>query len=415
MSRQKNFRIAVRRFDAFEDAIARQWASFETEAHTGLTLEAVPLDLHPLEEALFTSSGMKNGAWDVCFVATDWIAAMHRSGAALDLAPLFAADPVPDFPTAWTDSLLRLQRIDNAILGTPYHDGPECLIYRKDLFNDPANQAVYEHRFGQPLAPPKTWAEFHQIARFLHNPDESHYGAIFASFPDGHNTVYDFLLQLWTRGGDLFTSTGNLRFNTPQAAEALAFYRSILTDTAAIHPHCQQLDSVKAGLAFAAGEAAMMVNWFGFAAMAHTAADSKVKGLIDIAEIPHGRNGNPISLNVYWILSIAAGSPHPEIAWRFLKHCLTPAMDKLTTTAGAIGCRKSTWSDPDVNHAIPFYHRMEALHQVAREIPQLDTWPQIATIIDTLITATITTSQPIETLLTEADRKAHDLIQSGSE
>ena len=406
MTRANTFRIAVRKFDAFESAIAKQWASFEADARTGLTLDAVPLDLHPLEAALFTSNGMLNGAWDVCFISTDWIAAMHAAGAALDLATLFAADPIPDLPTAWTDSLLRLQRIGDTIRGTPYHDGPECLIYRKDIFRDPANQAVYQHRFGQPLAPPKTWDEFHQIARFLHNPDESCYGAIFASFPDGHNAVYDFLLQLWSRGGNLLSPSGDTTLNTPQAADALVFYRNILTDTTAVHPRCQQLDSVQAGLAFAAGEAAMMVNWFGFAAMAHTAPDSKVKDLIDIAAIPHGPHGTSISLNVYWILSIAAGSPHPDIAWRFLKHCLTPAMDKLTTTEGAIGCRKSTWSDPQVNHAIPFYHRMESLHRTAREIPQLPHWPRLAAIIDALITATITTSQPIETLLSDADKKA---------
>ena len=150
----------------------------------------------------------------------------------------------------------------------------------------------------------------------------------------------------------------------------------------------------------------MMVNWFGFATMAHTAAESKVKGCVDIAAIPHGANGSPLSLNVYWILSIATGSPHREIAWRFLKHCLTPTMDKLATTEGAIGCRKSTWSDEEITRAIPFYHRMESLHQVAREIPQLNTWPQIASIIDALMIATINSDTPIAQLLAEADNKA---------
>ena len=29
------------------------------------------------------------------------------------------------------------------------------------------------------------------------------YGTVFAAFPDGHNTLYDFALQLWSRGGEL--------------------------------------------------------------------------------------------------------------------------------------------------------------------------------------------------------------------
>jgi hypothetical protein len=46
------------------------------------------------------------------------------------------------------------------------------------------------------------------------------------------------------------------------------------------------MDSVQSGLVFASGEVAIMVNWFGFAAMSETLADSKVKGCIDIAQIP---------------------------------------------------------------------------------------------------------------------------------
>ena len=394
MTRNHLFRIAVRKFPAFETAIAAQWVAFEREAQTGLTLEAIPLDLHPLESSLFAEGGMKNGTWDVCFIATDWIAAMHAAGAAVEL-------PTTLEPGAWPDSLLRLQRIGSAVLGTPYHDGPECLIYRKDLFESPENRARYEALHGKPLAPPTTWQDFHQIARFFNSPAQNLYGSVFAAYPDGHNSVYDFLLQLWTRGGELFDVHGKLHFQTAAARDALTFYRTILADPTAVHPQCKSYDSVRAGLAFARGEAAMMVNWFGFATMAHAAPDSAVRNLVDIADIP----GDPsVSLNVYWILSIAAGSPHKLIAQRFLVHCLTPAMDKLTTTSGAIGCRKSTWADPEINTAIPFYHRMESLHAVAREIPQRPDWPQIAVAIDSLANAAITTSTPIESLLEAAQQ-----------
>src|ERR1700679_802014 len=159
------------------------------------------------------------------------------------------------------------------------------------------------------------------------------------------------------------------------------------------------LDSVKAGTAFAAGHVAMMINWFGFATMAQISSDSTIQGKVDVAPIPCAGKGRTASLNVYWILSIAAGSPHQHTAWRFLRHVQTPAMDKLTTTSGAIGCRRSTWNDAEVNAAIPFYHRMEQLHADAREIPQRADWPQIAAVIDTLVIAAATSETPIATLL----------------
>jgi multiple sugar transport system substrate-binding protein len=402
MKRTEQFRIAVRKYGPFEQAIRAQWQAFEAVAHTDLTLDLVALDLHPLEDALFSSNGMRNGDWDVAFIATDWIASAHAQGCTMDLAPLLESDPPQDFPHGWTDSLLRLQRIDGAVLGIPYHDGPECLIYRRDLFDDPELRTLYEQQFGERLTPPANWQVFHRIARFLHQCRPGLYGTVFAAFPDGHNSVYDFLLQLWTRGGDLFDHEGRVCFNTPQAEEALTFYRQILADQQAVHPDCRKLDSVAAGLEFAAGRVAMMINWFGFATMAHTSPESTVRGLVDIADIPCAGQGSTASLNVYWILSIAAGSQHKERAWQFLRHALSPAMDKLTTTSGAIGCRRTTWCDPEVNAAIPFYHRIEQLHANAREIPQRVDWPRIASIIDTLVTANITTSAPVAELLRQA-------------
>jgi multiple sugar transport system substrate-binding protein len=161
---------------------------------------------------------------------------------------------------------------------------------------------------------------------------------------------------------------------------------------------------VKAGLAFMSGQVAMMVNWFGFAALAHTSPESAVRGMVDITTIPSAGKGSAVSLNVYWILSIASGSPHRDVAWQFLRHTLTAAMDKLTTTSGAIGCRKSTWHDPQINAEIPFYCRMEELHAVAREIPQRPDWPRIAAIIDKTVTETISSDKPIEEILDAADK-----------
>ena len=80
-------------------------------------------------------------------------------------------------------------------------------------------------------------------------------------------------------------------------------------------------------------------------------------------------------------------------------------MDKLLTLEGGIGCRKSTWSDAAVNAAIPFYHKMEALHRYARELPRLPEWAEIATLIDELVLAAINTNQSTADLVQIAQGK----------
>lgn len=324
-SRHEIFRIAIRKFGPFESAIAQQWETFCSHTGCTLRLEAVPFDLHPLHDTLFSAGGLRDGTWDAAFVVTDWLAEAHATGALLDLAPRLAVQPPEDYPQGWADSLLRAQRFDPAILGLPYHDGPECLVYRTDLLT----------RAG--LNPPTTWEEFHAAARVLNAPQENRWGTVFAAFPDGHNTVYDFCLQLWSRGGELFDPRGRLLLDQPAARAGLDYYRSLLADRGAVHPRSREFDSVQSGLAFARGEAAMMVNWFGFAAMGETDAASHMKGRVAIAPIPAGPGGASTSLNVYWLLGVAAGSPHPTLAQDFLVHCASRANDKLLTLAGESG------------------------------------------------------------------------------
>ncbi|SPE39533.1 Extracellular solute-binding protein family 1 [Candidatus Sulfopaludibacter sp. SbA3] len=378
------FRVAVRAFAPFESAIRKQWESFESQARTGLTLEAVPLDLHSLHAALFEHSPER---WDAAFLVTDWIAEAAAADAVRDLATYLATDCPEGYPDAWTSSLLRFQRVDGRVLGLPYHDGPECLIYRKDLFDEAG------------LTPPRTWEEFHQIARQLARPAENRFGAIFAAFPDGHNAVYDFCLQLWSRGGELFDAAGHASIDTEPAREALRFYRGILRDASAVHPCCADFDSVKSGYAFARGEAALMANWFGFAAMCETWPESKVRGKVAVAGLPGG-----VSLNVYWTLAIPASCSRPGLAWSFLRHCASAEMDKLLTMEGGIGCRKSTWSDAGVNRVIPFYREMERIHAGARELPRMSNWARIAALVDALVLEAAGGNRPEDALLAEAQR-----------
>jgi len=411
-NRNQQFRIAIRKFDPFESAIEKAWDAFSKQESLNLELFAESLDLPPLEEALFEREGLKNGDWDVAFISTDWLAMAHEQNALLDLAPFIQKNPPDDYPTGWTDSMLRLQKFDDVVLGLPYHDGPEVLIYRKDLFEDPREQASYLAQFGTSLSLPSTWKDFHQIARFFTRPDQNLYGTVFAAYPDGHNTVYDFFLQLWTHGGNLFDADGNVQIVTSPAQRALEFYRTMLNDTSAIHPDARDMDSVKSGLAFANGEIAMMINWFGFAAMCETMPESTVKGNVMIGQIPHDVDSPTASLSAYWTLSIGSGSPHQELAYRFLRFCANASMDKMLTLEGGIGCRLSTWEDTEVNSVIPFYNQLENLHINARELPRVANWTSVASVIDELVLNTINTDNRIEELLQHAQSKLESLLET---
>ncbi len=405
MSTSDTLRVAIRKFGPFESAIQKQYGSFQAASGCPLTLAFESLDLNPLYDTLFTRGGLKDGSWDIAFVVTDWVAEAVDAGALADISGFMRAAPIPDYPHGWSSGLTRFQQIGDALYGIPYHDGPECLIYRRDLFEEPNEQAAFAQRFGYPLAPPQTWAQFYDIARFFTRPEQELYGTVFAAYPDGHNTVYDFCLQLWSRGGNLADQSGAVTLDTPQAAQALDFYRMIVGDRAATQPDPQAIDSVKSGELFAAGRVAMMVNWFGFAAVCEL-PDCPVKGNVAISTVPASEGGESASLSVYWLLAIGAGSRHKDEAYAFLRHICTPEMDKLTTLEGAIGCRLSTWNDPEVNAAIPFYHRLADLSMNARVLPRSRALPGLVHVIDTAVQQALATSEPTEAILRRAQDSA---------
>ena len=404
--RSETFRIAVREFGPFETSIRREWDSFQKESGCNLELETVSLDHQPLYAALFEKNGLKGGEWDVAFINTDWLAEAHQSAALVDLAPLIEKNPPEDYPDGWAESLLRLQRFDRQVIGLPYHDGPECLIYRTDVFAEETPQRAYYALHGHRLQPPQTWEEFVRVAEFFNQAHRRLYGTVLAAYPDGHNIVYDVCLQLWTRGGELFDGDGKMQLDTPQMIEALEFYRRILGNRLALHPQCREFDSVAAGEAFLRGEVVMMVNWFGFASVCETEEHSKVKGKVAVAPVPRGKDGPGASLNCYWLLGIAEGSPNRQTAYDFIRHCMSRTADKQRTLDGAIGCRQSTWTDKEVNRAIPFYGRMAALHEDARELPRLANWVDLSSVIEWAALEALDTSRPIKEIVAEAQKKA---------
>lgn len=405
----ETFKIAVRKFAPFESAMQKFWDQYCKLSGCTLELEMVVMDLHELYDRTITQKGLANGDFDIAHLSTDWILEGYSNQHVEILNPYINSNKPDDFPKGWSKSLLALQRFGWEVVGFPFHDGPECFIYRKDLFESETERANYLAQFGKVLEVPKTWEDFHQVARFFNRPADHLYGSIFACFPDGHNTVFDFCLQLWTRGGSLVDKNGLIQINTQAAIEGLDFYRTIVKDQTAVHPKSAEFESVAAGMAFSQGEAAMMINWFGFAAMCEVDENSKVKGKVDVELLPSAEGKNSASLNVYWLYTIAKGSKNKAIAYDFLRFAMTEEQDRQLTLEGGIGCRLSTWKDEEINQLIPYYHKLEKLHEVANMLPQKQNWAAIAAIIDAMVLQALNTNTPSDVLIESAQKQINEI------
>lgn len=396
-------RIAVREFSDFENALAEQ-ISLYRNLHPDVEFEAVPLDLDALHSELFEKSGLRSGTWDIGFLSTDWLSEAVDEGVLEELTPWLRRDPVPDWPQGWARSIVEPLYFDEELYSIPWHDGPECLIYRRDLFEDPAEQAAFRNRYGYELKPPVTWGQFTDIARFFTRPDQNLYGTMFAAFPDGHNTLYDFALQLWSRGGEFEDQHHNALLDTRQAAAALDFYRSSIRDASMCYPNAEKLDSTRSGDVFLSGAVAMMVNWFGFAARCDRPG-SPLRGKVAIAPIPADEGQPAASLSVFWTLGIASGSHQKQAAWDFIHFLTQPALDKGIVRHGTVGVRLSTWRDPEVRKNAPVYSKIEEISLGARKLPRSRNLPAFAAIVNDVVIAALTTTRSSAEILDEAQQR----------
>ncbi|HLY40523.1 MAG TPA: sugar ABC transporter substrate-binding protein [Terracidiphilus sp.] len=396
-------RLALRNYADFEHALDDEARLFEA-AHPGVHVDLVAVGIHELYDRALRDRGLRNGDFDLALLVTDWLAEGMAAGALEDLHARHERLPLPDWPDGWPHSLVRPLYFGERLSAIPWHDGPECLVYRTDLFNDPERQAAFRAQFHRDLAPPTTWDEFAQTARFFTNRDEKVYGTVFAAFPDGHNTLYDFALQLWSRGGEFVDADGRTQLASPQAIAAIDFYRNLVRDPAACHPASPQLDSTQSGDLFMKGEVAMMANWFGFATRS-SAPGSALHGKVAIAPIPCAPGRKPISLSVFWALVMGSGSRQKDLAWEFLRFVTTPERDLGIIRHGTVGCRLSTWRNPQLQAEIPVYRHVEAISLAARQLPAGPQMAAFAAIIDSVVTRALSTQDATAAILEEAQHE----------
>jgi multiple sugar transport system substrate-binding protein len=401
-------RILLRNYADFESALEEEARLFEA-AHPGVKVELISVGIQELHQAAIAGHGLHLGRYDLALVVTDWLAEAVADGALEDLNHWQQRLPIHEWPDGWARSVVQPLVFGDRLSSLPWHDGPECLVYRTDLFADPARQAAFRSQFGRDLAPPATWHDFEQIARFFTEPSSGFYGTVFAGFPDGHNTLYDFAVQVWSHGGELFDSDGRPCLTTFPAVAGLDFYRRLVTDPTACHPRSPHLDSTQSGDIFMNGEVAMMANWFGFAARA-SRAGSPLEGRVGISSIPARPGVPPVSLSVFWAMVMGSGSHNKELAWNFLRFISTAERDLGITRHGPVGVRLSTWRNPALHAQIPAYHSLEAISLGARQLPAGPHMAAFASVIDGVVTRALATTDPTPVILEEAQ---HEIDNKG--
>ena len=229
------------------------------EKLTGIKTNVVELAWPDLYSKAVAEHIAGSGAYDVLDVAPMWTPSLADGGVIQPLDDYIAkymnAADLEDYHPLYK----ALPTYKGKIWGF-FDDGDIfALYYRKDIFEDPKLMEAYQAKFGTPLAPPKTWQDYIQIAQFItDNLAPNVYGAGHFRKAGSPGNQFDFLQQFRANGGQLFDE--NMKAAIASPAGVTTLQNMIAANNASI-PGNNELDAVSLWAAFLTGKVAMIYSW----------------------------------------------------------------------------------------------------------------------------------------------------------
>lgn len=232
---------------------------------------------------------------------------------------------------------------DGKLFGVPQYFNFPMLFYRKDLLEDPKEQAAFKAKYGRDLTVPKTYDELQQVAEFFHRPPEMYGffmgGVDWSIFLDHTYYVYG----MGGNYGDLEANT--LTLNSPEQKQAL----TVLTDMTKYNPPGWETQSFFDGdELMQQGNVFMYQNWF----YIWKTFQEKMPDKIGMAP-PTGDKQPGAHLGAF-VGVIPTAAPNPDAAGQFLKWMLSSDYQKnQTVETGNLPVRSDVLNDADVRTSLP--------------------------------------------------------------
>lgn len=224
-------------------------------------------------------------------------------------------------------------------------DGDQItLLCRQDKMDERA--AAFADKYGRAVGVPKTWAEYHQLAEFMHDPANGFYGSL--EYRSRYYVKWMFMQRLMSKGRLYFDGDMNPTFNSD---EGLAALEDMLAVNQYLHPDAFSFTWSSNYNAFGRGEGFMNIVWpsgfkYSKAPSTGPATTGKIAATVMPADtLPDGRLLHAGLFCWGYGYAVSKYSANPELAYAYAQWMTSP-----TISADAIPYLGG-YSDPyRVNH-----------------------------------------------------------------
>ena len=341
----------------------------EWEKETGGKVELVQLPWDELFQKTVTALSTGSGEYDMLIFPAPWSGDYMAPGY-LEPIPQKILDKV-DMQDVIPLYRERIITWGNTVYALPYDGDSHMLYYRKDLLNNPDYAAEFQEKYGYPLAEPKTWKEYYDIAEFFNGKEVETagqtgpvYGVMEAQKP-GSQAFYVFFSHAagYAKIPDnpcFFFSCEDMtpQINNPGWVKALEdFIRS-----AELGPPEQiNWDVADTRNYFPTGMSVFNIDWGDVGTISIDESVSKIKGQVGFAPLPGGDqywdyekgewvtpaggvNTAPFIAFGGWIIGVAADSDVKEAALDFAAFMARPELVKKLAVTGGTGINPARFS-----------------------------------------------------------------------
>lgn len=319
---------------------------------TGLNIELVVIgyeaDIYnkAMHEAI-----VRSGDFDLFLTFCNWIGDMAEAGLIVPLdrwiqkydpeihaGPNAYVKPLDLFTTQYGGHYYALGMDNDALV----------LFYRKDLLENPEEQAAFQARYGRPLRLPETWEEFDLLTEFFDRPEQGLRGAHL--YLERQFAYTSWAPRFIAKGGIYFDPlTMDPRIDTPEGVEAL---KEVLALRQHMFPEAYTGDWSAAYTFFPEGKVFWTIAWASLGHWASNPEISKIAGNVGFAQLPGEYHTGVLYRAtphvVGWSLSVSRYGRAPEAAYLIAQWLNSPSISAqcITRTGTLDPFRLNHFTDP---------------------------------------------------------------------
>lgn len=235
------------------------------EQETGVKVNVIQEPWGSFGDRFFTEMAAKGDAWDMVIGDSQWLGQGATQGHYLELTDFLKSTGIADTVTPATLTYYgEYPTGSGKYWAYPTEGDADGWAYRKDLFEDPAEQAAFKEEYGYDLKVPETYDQLMDIAKFFTRPDKGLYGVAIYTQKDYDAITMGVENTMFSWGAQWQDENNNVLgvVNSDKAIEAVQFYRDLY--------ECCQVPGLSNAFytetndAMISGQAVMIMNYFAF-------------------------------------------------------------------------------------------------------------------------------------------------------